>query len=125
MESKLSAERRQEILDAADYSKMWLKGEPRKGEILRGTIEALDALEAAEAQLVEADEALRNIRVEIVDSLSCEHPSDDGSDDCADVDNCLMHGIMSIVDALLPSSPEASPRSEGSAPTQPGPSSVR
>ena len=90
--------------------------EQRARELARYALCTREALEAAGARLADAENALRTVRLEIVDSVFCIQTADDGSDDCADVEQCLMHGVIAIIDTVLPPPPEASPRSS------PGPS---
>jgi len=59
------------------------------------------------------EHALREIE-ELVDlNLTCVRPADDGSDDCSDPDECLLHSIKEHIAGALSGLPEKAEAGSG------------
>lgn len=83
----------------------WLEGANEDIPCTAPTIEAwAEELAAKLAQVTaERDAALQavgklasvveEVRIATVDEFSCNHPADDGSDDCGDIEDCRKHWI--------------------------------
>src|SRR5579859_1345135 len=56
------------------------------------------------ANVVAMRERLLECREELTGNpYRCNHPAEDGSDDCGDVEDCFVHNLLRIVDAALAS----------------------
>lgn len=69
-------------------------------------------LATADARVKRLEDVLKEIQAELRRSMRCVHPTDDGSDGCDDVDDCLYHGLIGMAEAVLGEAREC-PRCHG------------
>ena len=73
--------------------------ESARAEFALDGMGAVQIISRLHRELAEARKALKDARAEAEHNLRCNHPADDGSDDCNNSDDCLYHGILEIIDA--------------------------
>ena len=57
--------------------------------------------EPLRARVEQLETALRDIRSEVATNYPCNHPADDGGEDCADEEDRVRHWAFAVIDAAL------------------------